>query len=475
MESVFRNEVRLLLRRPGLYGAALLFFALCAHAGHTGSQRIETARKIQAEDQARLMETFRARRERAGEVARGERTIENMRQATDAGRVNGVEVPMALPLQSAAGLALGHSLILPNVTKASLMSSSADLFQRQQIDDPEGLLLGHLDLATIVVVILPLLVLFLFYDLLSYERDRRMLPTLVTQAGSLAHLLSTKLLVRSITIVTLVVTGVLLAGLFFPLAEASVALPFLLCLAGVLAYTAFWVAAAVLVASFPLRRETAAAALLLLWLVLIVLIPGTSDLFARWTTDSGALLREVATRRMLTSEAERAASKTLEDYLYDHPELASTEAQDRFGSAFLKESFAVRKSVDAALMESVAARSAELAAREEVLGKLAFLSPPALLHRHFLTMGGTDHSRYHAYQSAARTYLTDFHQTLAPFLWAGVLLKPEDFDRIQPFTLPERNSFDLIVRSLPAILTQLLFASLLLFLARRRLSSYLIA
>lgn len=291
------------------------------------------------------------------------------RSAWAVGRSQGIQ--LVIPPAPLVGFAVGQS----DLTPASHFVSTAPPATQvptSQPANPFNLLIGSIDLAFVVLYVLPLLLLVLSFDLLSADRDRGTLRLLLSGPISVNSLLIGRAATRGG--VVLITTAVLLAlALLITGGEVG---RFGLFVLVTLLYGLFWMALAVLVNAFRGSSATNAVVLAGAWLVLVVLLPA----LVHTTTDALYPAPEratyVAAQRTATAEGLREGRAALARFFEAHPELADAPADDEptFPMAASARDQAVADAIGPVEAEDRRQRTRRAAA----VGVARFLSPTLL-------------------------------------------------------------------------------------------------
>ncbi len=182
---------------------------------------------------------------------------------------------VALPLGPLAALTQGGGDARPSVFAVTLDSELTDPEQAARPISLGRMSLGLLDMAFVLLYLLPLLIIALMYDLLLGERELQTLALVLSQPVSPATFILGKMLARAALIVlaTLVPT-VVFWWLASPASAAEMAVATGLGALLLLGYAAFWMAAAMATNAWMRSSASSALALMGLWLACLVLVPG---------------------------------------------------------------------------------------------------------------------------------------------------------------------------------------------------------
>jgi ABC-2 type transport system permease protein len=463
LSHVIAHEWRTRLSRP----AALLAFALFAGALIVG------AVNGRAHCAARLRAIAAHRAEVADAMAtwlRDRKAIEMGQRGVPPSAGSAMDVTFATYLAPAplADFAIGQSDLLPQFGAVSLWSPDVRLFSRYEIGDPVSLSLGAFDIGKAILLVLPLLLIVLSFDILSAERDAGRLGLLLAQGASPRRLLWPRLLIRSGAALTLT-TLVALAALVAPGGPASLVerLPFFaLWAACVFLYGAFWIGMIALVAAGSRRGEVQILLLLLTWAGLAVVFPAVALAGAESFDPAPSRLQHLARARTVEIETERAEVDVAAAFAAEHPELAIDTASDI--PAYVRTAFLVTTAVDRATGPIQAAFDRSAADREETLTRLRWVSPAAVVHQLFNDIAGTSSARHRRYAAAARQLKAAYAERAGPFIVAGRRLPLDEAASLPAFHLGDEGAAALFRRRAAALGGLALAAAALLLLAARR-------
>jgi ABC-2 type transport system permease protein len=339
-----------------------------------------------------------------------------------------------LPVTSLAALAVGQSDLYVNYYKVTARTRES-FIAGEQVENPLKLMVGHFDLAFVMLFFYPLLILAVTYDLTSGDRENGTLRMLLAQPVRLKTLVIGRLMTRA-TAVVLPALVIPVVGLWFtgvnigPAALGRLGLWTL----GVLGYGAFWFALAVAVNA--LRRPPALNALLLAgaWLVLVVLVPSLINIGVASAYPLPSRVEFVNATRLATDEARVKGSRLLSRFLEDHPTLQTTgQTMENFD--ILQ---AARDEEVARQLEPVVERyNAQLARQQAAVSLLSYLSPAALTQRVLVEAAGTGPSRYRHFYAQ----VDGFHERWTRYFQARSFtrarMRPVDFDEMPAFTYAE--------------------------------------
>jgi ABC-2 type transport system permease protein len=339
-----------------------------------------------------------------------------------------------LPVSPLASLAIGQSDLYVNYYKVTARIRES-FIAGEQIENPLKLMVGHFDLAFVILFFYPLLILAVTYDLTSGDRDNGTLRMLLAQPVRLRTIIVGRILTRATVVV---LPALLIPALTLwladpgPTGEGVVRLG--IWTLATLGYGAIWFALAVGVNT--LGRPPAVNALVLAgaWLVLVVLVPGLINIGVASVYPLPSRVEFVNATRVATDEARVKGSRLLARFLEDHPSLKA-EGQTMENYAILQ---AARDEDVARQLEPVVERyNAQLARQTAAVSALRYMSPAAVAQGVLYDAAGTSMSRYEHFYAQVNT----FHERWTRFFQArsfiNARMRPEDFDQLPAFTYAE--------------------------------------
>ncbi|MBS0355887.1 MAG: ABC transporter permease subunit [Proteobacteria bacterium] len=379
--------------------------------------------------------------------------------------------PAALPATALQAAAVGQSDLFPPYLNVS--ADTRDTWSLQEdVENPTNLLAGAFDPTFVAVVLLPLILIALSYDLLPSERERGTLALLLTQPVSLTTLLAAKVTARAV-----VVLGG--ASLFGALSLALVSsnplsTDFLLRIglwtALVWAYGLFWLALCATVSSRGGSSAAGALTLCGLWLLFQLIIPTLASSLAQAALPAPSRSAMVSEIRAAQDQARQRGDASLARYLREHgeerpdtPVLHGHDLDDaRRRIVILLDS---NTEVERILDEQERRRQAQLS----LISWLRFLSPPVLMHDGLSEVAGTGEIRLRHFHAQAEHFGARWREHFLTRALRNEALSSADYARFPAFDYQELPTTRLI-GEITLILSGLIMpAALLGLLARRRL------
>jgi ABC-2 type transport system permease protein len=276
--TVLRLEWRIVRRDRAALAVLALFagflvLAALAGGGHAdtlaeGLERTEAAERSRLDGhQAEIKERM---------AAKADRTAKDPRDAVWMGKQGASRVAI-LPPSPLAPIAVGQRQLHPQAVRVSTeMNLAAERETETAMSGPTRLMTGAFDPAFLFVVLFPLVIIALSYELLSGERERGTLAMLLSQPVSQHALVLGKAAARALLLCAVTflfaLLGLVLAGA--DLSGDGAVVHIALYAAVLVAWALFWFAAAVAVNAWGQSSASNALSLVGLWLLLVVVVPG---------------------------------------------------------------------------------------------------------------------------------------------------------------------------------------------------------
>lgn len=460
--AVVRVEWRSTLRERAVWVVLAAFASIVAYACVHGASflyeersALETAEREDATRLARL-----ERRARAIEAGATPRAATDPRDPLLVGRDLAPRAA-TLPLGPLAVVSVGQRDVLPAVVSLTVRARVGES-SRGAHGSPSARAAGPFDLAFVLVLLLPLVVIALSYDLISGERERGTLALVLSQPVSLATFAFGKTLQRAALVVIVVIALASIAPIVAGARPWSADGPArtAIYLALLVGYVAFWFAVALAVNAYG--RSSAGNALTLVgtWLALVVVVPGLSTvaLDAVYPPPSRVALVNLA--REATSAAEAQASAIEGDH-------GTTERPgvDRSARRFIEVQRELEHEVEPVLRQF----RDQLAAQQRVVDVLRFASPAIVLSEGLDEIAGSSVRRHQLFGAQVERY----HDALQRFFFtrirAGATLRASDYAAMPRFVHREEPSSHWLARVLPSLASLFVVAALLSAAAWARL------
>lgn len=460
LSAVFYLETRDFLKRPPVLVCLALVIASIGYAGWHGEQRRSAHTAGLEAFVADKQEALDAWRTSLVELEAG-----RLEPSPYAANPANVIMPAVLPMAALGDFAIGYGDLHPASAELSPRRNLSSLFGRYQFDNPEALATGGFDVALVVLLIMPLLMIAVSFDVLATERGRGSLAMALSAPARLADIAWGRLLYRNGSLWLLAVAS-MAALVVANDAGGDRYARFFGWLLVSLCYGAFWLALiAFVIARFQSATQTAAV-LTGLWFLLTLAFPGavSSITEAVYPTPSRlALLSEI---REVEGATNRELARLTDRFLTDHPELT---VGDEGVPAFYRASYLSNdgaRQASAPLVDDFE-RAHELRSRALTIAQ--YVSPAIITQRLLLELSEADLGRQHRFQREARGALFELSDALGPAIVSRNRITVDEFDALAPFTFEAEPAGSLVLRQLPPLVFLLAVAIVLARAAQRRL------
>jgi len=314
------------------------------------------------------------------------------------------------PPSAFAFAAMGQRDVAPWKHRIRMLALEGQIYE-SDVAPPTPSLIGRLDFAFVASVLAPLLVILLLHDLRTRERTSGRFEVLAVTVANPGRLWLRRGALR---------IGALLSCLLVPLAIGALwegGSPATLALAGgaVAAHLAFWWWLTDAVDRRARSSEVALMTLTGLWLLFAVLVPPAVQAVVDRAVPvpRGAEIL-LAQRETVNGAWDLPKAATMDRFVESHPEWRDHALIER--PFEWKWYFAFQQVGDESVAELSRAYRAGRARRDELAGRLAWLSPPALLERSLQSLAQTDASAALAYETSVR----EFHAALRAYYYPRI-------------------------------------------------------
>jgi ABC-2 type transport system permease protein len=409
------NEWRLLRRSPGALAIAMILLALTTlglalgHIEITRQQRvIAEAQQLQQADIAAIADWVSV--ERDG----GSAAYYSFHLTWDE------PAPLAFT-------ALGLRDAAPWLLRVRALGLEAQLYENDS-GNAELMKLGRLDFAFVLIWLVPLLVIALFHDVISGEREAGRLTLLQTTAANRVALWLPRLALRTLLALLALVLPLAAAGLWMQVPMS--ALGELLAISAL--YLLFWVALATFVSSRRGSTATHASALAALWFCLTLVFPALGQLAIaqRHPAPQGMELT-LAQRDKVHAAWDIPRDDTMQAFFRTHPQWRNTAPVTT--PFHWKWYLAFHQVGDESVADQVAAYRAALERRQRATHRLGWLLPPLAAQNRIHALTRTDLPAHLRYLDQVRAFHGELRQFYYPYLFNEAPFGKADFERAPRF------------------------------------------
>ncbi len=337
------------------------------------------------------------------------------------------------------------------------------------LENPLRLLLGRFDAAFAIILLMPICILVISYDLLSRERELGTLPLLLSQPVTLRWLLNLRFGLRIALFIAFSLLALVLclaySGANFTdprtLIEAA------LWLVITATYLLFWFACAFWVNCRGGTSAEHGLQLAGLWLLLVVIMPGCLNLALKQMYPSPSRMDYIDKVRGTSVAVEKKKSVLLGKYLGDHPDLVAGNKKVNTDD-YIQSRILIADETERTLAPIKVNFRQHYAKQQAFVEDLRFISP-AITYQHIAhVLTGQDRARHQRFLDAAEAH----HQALRAFYFP---LFNEDgpnfdaYDAIPTFNFKEQTLTFMVKATSTALLGILIPSVIFFIIGMRRL------
>lgn len=322
-----------------------------------------------------------------------------------------------------AAFSIGQRDVNNYSLKVRILALEGQLYDTE-LTNPMTLLSGNLDLGFLFVVLIPLLIIALCFNLISSERESGVWTVVASQPYSLSKIILLKFSVRFLAVlglsVLLLLTALWLINLPF---DANFGLVFLL----IVGYELFWF---VLVYVLTLRKKNSnynAVMLLGIWLFLVVLLPALGNvLINRFIPIPEAFSATVTQREAYHEKWDMPRREAMEPFYEAYPQYESYPIpEDAYSNGWY---YAMQYIADQEAGKDSKLLFEKLKKRQEVSKTLGYFLPSLLLQNTFDRIAETDLQDHLDYLESVKVYHRAISEFFYPYLFKGNSIDQKAWD-----------------------------------------------
>ncbi|MEM9208157.1 MAG: DUF3526 domain-containing protein [Pseudomonadota bacterium] len=432
--AILRHErLSFLFRGPALLALALVVVSF-AYAGWSGD-RWRDARLDSALDfETQKLEALADYRQQLIDIETGDEAP----GPYDANPMS-VTIPAVLPPAALADFAVGQADLHPSSAEISTWRNLSSVFGRYQFDNPTTLASTAFDLALVIIVLMPVLMIAVSFDVLAGERSRGTLAMILASPVTLSKLVWTRLAFRN-GLIWLIAIAVMAMLVVLNDAGGDRLARFGLWLGASLLYALFWfVTIAFCVSRF--RSATATAGSLVgLWLLFTLALPATFATLAESLYPTPSRLAFLSEIREAQGNTNRNLAKLTEGFLMDHPDLT---VGDEGMPSYLRAAYLSNEAARESTRPIVDAYEAARAGRDRTIRWAQFLSPSIIAQRLLIQSAGADLGRQFRFQNQVHRALADLSAAIGPSVVSRNRMTLDRFDELNTFTFDDVAASDI--------------------------------
>lgn len=325
--------------------------------------------------------------------------------------------------------AIGQRDLNPTMMRIRALALEGQIYETDSVN-PELALTGRFDFAFVAAYLLPLFIIFMFYDLFASERESGRFNLLSVSAQNPGVLWIPRILLRF--------SGILLA-ILVPLwvgmaIEGTPVNTLLNSSFEILLQIALWTAVVLLIATRPtLRSESIASVSIAAWVVLTLAVPITAKVYIE-SSVPGIKGAEVALvqREAVNDAWDLPVPATMNAFYASHPEWS--DSPPIIGPWHWKWYYAFQQVGDETAAELSREYRETMLARDRLTAAVAWLSPSVAIQYRLETLAETNLDASLEFEDQVRQYHEQIRRAYYPVLFREV---PFSKERLAQIVIPD--------------------------------------
>lgn len=325
--------------------------------------------------------------------------------------------------------AIGQRDLNPTVRRIRALALEGQIYETDSIN-PELALAGRFDFAFVAAYLLPLIVIFVFYDLFAVERESGRLNLLSVTAQSSWSLWLPRILLRFFGVLCAVITplwaGMVIEGTSIQLLLGASFVVFL--------QAVLWTAMVLAIALCSmLRSETIASISVGVWVVLTLVIPIVGKVYIESSAASIKGAEVALVQREAVNDAwDLPKSDTMDPFYASHPEWADSEPLN--DTWHWKWYYAFQQVGDEIAADLAKEYRQTMLTRDGMTANIAWLSPAVAVQRHLEALAETGLDARLVFEDEVRAYHEQIRRAYYPVLFREV---PFSHERLAQIYIPD--------------------------------------
>jgi ABC-2 type transport system permease protein len=333
------------------------------------------------------------------------------------------------PPSNLAFAAIGQRDLNPTLMRIRALAIEGQIYETDSVN-PELALAGRFDFSFVAAYLLPLVIIFVFYDLLASERESGRLNLLSVISQSWRSLWLPRILFRFFGVVIAV-----LLPLWIGMAIENTSFSTLVSVSfAVILQAILWTALILAIATRPtFRSETIAAISIGAWVMFTLAIPIAGKVYIEGSV-TGVKGAEVALvqRESVNDAWDLPKSETMNVFYNSHPEWADSDPlTDEF---HWKWYYAFHQVGDETAADLAQEYRTTMVVRDKLTAQFAFLSPAVAIQRRLETLAETNLNAGLEFEDQVRNYHEQIRKAYYPVLFREV---PFSSERLSQITIPD--------------------------------------
>jgi ABC-2 type transport system permease protein len=427
----FAAQTAILLRARAVWLALLALAAGALFSLSAGAARVSAQQEIVA--RARVEETQRIdglkrtlQKLESGKLQEDLPPYRDPRNAAFMGAGPAARVAALAPAPLAL-VAVGQSDLLSPVVRVTSGSKDAFLFA-DEIENPALLSGGAADLAFLVALVYPLVILALCFDLLASEREQGTLALTLACARQPGAALAGKLAARLVAPIAVTLAASGLGVALFAGVGALLSVGFLQLAAIILVYGVFWGALAAAVDGLGMSAAFNALTLVCAFVAVALIAPAGINSLAAYVHPAPSRIEMTLAARAAATDADKSRDAMLARYVEEHG--ARPPAGAREGTL---RRIATQEAAFERVESVIAAHDAALARQRALVDRLSYLSPTLLVYGALADVAGAGEARHHGFLDRLGAFHLDWRAFFLTRAKAGAAMTLQDYDVLPRF------------------------------------------
>jgi ABC-2 type transport system permease protein len=460
----FRFETKILLREPIVWFTIITLFSLTLFSLYNGAVRVKIQQDILSAAQSDTSKRIDGQKNLLARMEKGD-VHEDLPPYRDPRNVvfvgsNGGQAAFLKP-EPLALVAVGLSDIFPQLLKVTTASKDTFLFS-DEIENPSNLLSGSIDLAFVIVFVLPIVILALCFNLISSEREQGTLAMTLAAAHRPLALIFGKIIARALLPIFTITVATTIGLFLFSNKYTLVMTDYLLLCASILLYSTFWVALAAAIDGLGKNSAFNALTLLGVWVIITILTPAGINALAEYIYPAPSRIDMTLAARAASTDADKEKDAVFARYKEEHPEAK----RDRSKEASLRR-LASQEAAFIQVESIIKQHDLQLERQQEFTNKLDFLSPALLTYQAIVEIAGTGTTRYRGFLDDINSFHVKWRDFFLARAKTGASLTIEDYNSLPKFVSLTHAPIN-IIPPLLGILIPTLFAAVIAFISLKR-------
>ncbi len=409
------TELRTIFRNYWLAAITILLITVCLYAGWNGQNHVDRHQDSITSALEEMQEADDLMAAQLDSIERGLKIGLPTWQYPSSPTATGDRAPRvaAFPPGNLALISTGQSDMFNHYVKPTLTGDSFSI-GFTELSSPVSLLMGNFDPAFVLVYLLPLIIISFCYNILSSEKEHGSLVLVASSPLSVRRWLLQKIAVRFVVLILLLTICLLLMLMMNGVMINAEAL---LMIIMVWLYAAFWFAMAYFINLRGKSSARNAITLLGLWVALVLAIPSLISQSAStfYPVPSRALL--VNEMRTLQAELDKKQNEILDDYLRNHPELITRDADESTAYGWWQRYFASKELVSERMAPLLDNYDESLKQQQRWVNRLSFLSPAIVFRSSLDHMAQTSTAHYDNYRQSVLGFADEWRNFFLPMVF----------------------------------------------------------